>query len=519
MNINDQIASPSQPFGDIVFYQSPYTDNALNRLYQEQKIRQAEQRQQNKEIDKMLSSDLGKMRSVDQPDYINTYQQYKDAKKRLLFDKKLQKDAYAYNELQNRANNLLGDLKRLSSGSSELKDQLKTQAQARIKTPDLYKDEAGDYLSIAANTPLKKGGRIVVGDEEVDVFNPDSYLYTGPNTDFSSILKTAAGTPKSTITETTPIGADGIQSMQTVYEFGNSPAQYKSSLMGALVKRGSARDASYLLNKMTQSEKDEIEKKYNEIPLDKLKRMGIPQRQDLRPSNPDNDADVWSSLEAMKYAINNEPRINKQSPLTNQSALEDKRQRNKKEMAAINQGNRLALEKVKQRLKNSSAEDKNSWLDGFMIDLEERAKRNKTQYKTRNGEVLETYKMDISPKMLSSLGFTKENMPDDLRFLPNGDIMYVSYQRYPSGHKRAGELKEDKNGMRPVDTEFSGRMSKQEFKARIGKDLLGIKSLNESLDAEGDFEEEEDVQVAPVVSPKTSKKTSSIEDLRKKYNY
>lgn len=210
--------------------------------------------------------------------------------------------------------------------------------------------------------------------------------------------------------------------------------------------------------------------------------------------------------------------------LAKQTALETMRQKFRKEMAAITAGNQQALAVFKQKLKGASAQEANSWIDNLIDTWEEKAKKpeNTRPYQTKEGQKFNTYKIPTTPQVMKSLGFDKDNMPDDIRFLDNGDLMYVTYQRYPKGDKREGQIKKGKNGEAAVDQEFSGRFSRPEFKALVGKNMLGVKAMNESLDTEGDFEEEEEISIAPTrkaAPTKTASSAPKAEDLRKKYDY
>ena len=110
------------------------------------------------------------------------------------------------------------------------------------------------------------------------------------------------------------------------------------------------------------------------------------------------------------------------------------------------------------------------------------------KYRTKDGKEVSTYELKLSDAIKKELGGK-----DAYRLTPEGDIMYFDYERYPKGveGRSEGEIIESKDGKRSVQNGTQGRMSTQEFKALVGKKLIGIKALNQSLDSE-DFEDTDD---------------------------
>lgn len=513
------------PFGDIVIADTPYTDMVLQRLYQEQKTRQAAQQKEAADLDKMMADDVGKIRSVDQADYIKSYSDYKTLRKKLLFDKTLDNDPYARAFLQNQATKALSDLKTLATKSAEIKKEDESLIGGRMKNPDMFVDDFYDLYNVRRNTPVKHGGKIKLGEEEVDVFDPGTYNYKGTNTDFGKLLKDAGGTPKVVFSEQESVDEQNLQSKITPYKYGNTPAQVKAQLLGSFATHKVGRDVPLELKKISKEQAADIEKKYNEIPEEQLKRMGISERQDLRPTNPDNEADVLSSLMAMRYAVDNAPVADKPSVVTNIGNVEALRQRNRMQMERARAGNARELATLKQSFKKLNNQEQRQWLDEFVNAAVENAKSSGAQpYMPKGGGVFDTYEIQLSPTLKKALGNA-----DSYRITPEGDVMYIEYDRYPEGDDNAGKVKVTKDGKRAVNTDLSGRMSLQEFKALVGKQMLGVKATNEQLDVE-DFDDgeevEEEVQVTTTPSPvkkKTAtpakKKTTQVEDLRSKYNY
>lgn len=508
-----QIASMGRPYGDIFFIDTPYTDAAVQRLQQESRMRAAQQQQENQLLDAQFQKDLGKVRSVDQPDIIAGYQKYKDLKKKLLFDKGIRKDPYAYNQLQQETNLAMADLMKTSTQSAELKKQAQTLFENRVKQPDNYVDEFGGLMTQMQQTPIKSGGRVNVNGQEIDLFNPDTYVYRGGNFDFGKAVKEAGGTPRVIGSIEEPIGKENLQTKVTPYSYGNSPAQVRDYLLGNFAQRGAGRAAAYQWNNLPQGEYERVQNAYSQIPADKLKRMGLSATQDLGQITPDNPARNYANYLAMRYAVDTEPTLGTPQFRNNQENLLNKQQAQRKELEALRKGNQEALVRLRAKLKAASQEEQNNWLEAFKDNLIENAKtKGAIKYQRKDGTVVDTYEMDVSPQMKKAFGEI-----DALRVLPDGNIMYITYERYGKGDKREGEVK-SVNGRRPVDPEFSGTLSPQEFKARIGKDMLGVKALNESLDVEDFDEGDEDEGFAPIgpASKSVPQKQYSVGD--KKYS-
>jgi len=88
-----------QAYGDIFLVQTPVLDRWGQQLYAEQKIAEQRRAQENQGLDAMIQKEVGKVRSVDTPDVIKAYQDYKGLKQKLLFDKEA-KDALLLQQYQ-----------------------------------------------------------------------------------------------------------------------------------------------------------------------------------------------------------------------------------------------------------------------------------------------------------------------------------------------------------------------------------------------------------------------------------
>src|SRR6478736_798526 len=185
--------SISAPYGDIFFVNTPTLDQLSNRMYQEQKMREAKQQQEGAMLDANIQKELGKIRSVDTPDVIQAYNDYKQGKKQLLFDRRLQNDPLAYNQLQQKVLQDYQKIFTIANGSSELKEFQKQKAADISRNPNAHDDNAGAMLGTLMQTPYSQArSHPAYGD----LTNPDTYTYKGSNTDWSKIVNDAAGKMK-----------------------------------------------------------------------------------------------------------------------------------------------------------------------------------------------------------------------------------------------------------------------------------------------------------------------------------
>ncbi len=118
-----------------------------------------------------------------------------------------------------------------------------------------------------------------------------------------------------------------------------------------------------------------------------------------------------------------------------------------------------------------------------MSSLEEDAKKNPKDY-TANGVTTKQYDIKASPDVKELFGFKGAGghliYPDRVRLLENGNIQPIFF-KYTTNADGADVKVIGKNGQGVVDEEKSVPMLRSEFKARIGKQLLGQKEANSEI--------------------------------------
>lgn len=470
-----QVPGGGRPWGDIVTVQSPYTDQAINRLYQEQKMREAKQQQENQMLDAQFSKEIGKTRSIDQPDIIGKYQQYKELKKKLLFDKRLQKDPIAYNQLQQQANLAYQDAMKTSSKSAELNDLGKTLVTDRIKTPDNYEDDFGDRITAFQNTPLSAGGKVVYGGQEVDLFNPDTYRYKGSNTDFQKIMQGAIGTPRQTTATEETVGKEGLQTKITPYSFGNSPAQVRDNLLAAMGDRSNARSAAYQYDQLAPGEFEKTALAYSQIPKEKLKKMGLESVQDILPKTLDNKAANFASYKAMKYALDNNPIMGTPQLRENKEAVMDRQQREWKARQNELFAQRKQLQDRALAAKEGK-EDGGGWINEYVGVLKDQSLGGpKIPFKYKNGTTVNEYDIPMDAT-LSKLLEKQKVQPDYLRYNPETGKFRPIYAKYETvkekqsdgTEKEVTRIAKGPDGKFAVDETLSQPLSEPQLVLALG---------------------------------------------------
>jgi hypothetical protein len=496
------MATNNMPWGDAFIVQTPTLDRWSQQLYQEQKIRQVKQQQEDAALDANIQKEIGKVRSVDTPEVIQAYHDYKQGRKQLLFDKQLQKDPLAYNQAQQKVLQNYQKVFTTANKSSELKDMQKQLTSDRMKNPNAYADDFGERMTTLMNTPVSG-----VGQHEVygDLTNPDSYRYQGSNTDWAKIVNDSAGkTIKSAGTPTILPG--GLQTSTPIYEFGNTPAQIKDNILGAMAVHQTGRDAAYTWDHIPEADIEKTVKDFQAIPKEDWQKMGLQGPQDIMPKNPDNKAENLASYFAMKHFIANRPRLVENKLQNNLKAIKDLDWSRDQVMEGIKFGHQKKLKEGEQKVVDN-------WITGYWDKRISDAKSGPpSAYQgpefvgTKGAHKIE---LDgVAAKALARNGVEPSELyiTQDNKLLP---IFYEYQEDYDANGKKTGtSIKRDDNGNPVADKEYSRPISMDQaylsmgYKGQTKKDLGGT--------MQGTYQ---------VPKNETKKGATKVEDLRKKYNY
>jgi hypothetical protein len=467
------------PYGDIVLASTPTLDRVSNQLYQEQQQRLALKMKENQALDAGIQKELGKVRSVDTPEIIQSYNNYKQLKKQLLFDKNLQKDPIAYNQLQQAANQAYQDIFSKANKSAEVKEMAKTMTTDRFKNPDNYADDYGQRVSTLMATPISA---LQQHPEYGDLTNWDQYRYQGSNTDFSKLLNNAMGMPKQVYTSSKVLDG-GLQTELTPYTFTNTPAQVYENLLGSFATHKAGRDAAYQWDNIPTEQVQATVEKYKQIPASKWQQMGLPSPQELGTFT-DNKADNYAKYLAMNYAINNEPKQGTPVFRENKRAVMDAQEAKERRMLALRHSNAKELIQLRKDIDPSDTEMNNTWVESYMQQLADQAKKSgRFEYKYKDGRRVYEYDIPVDPvlgKALSEGNVT----PDAIRIDEDGNFRRIFYKRYGKDEKEGkqeGDIKEV-NGRIAVDDVISGKkLTPEQVALALGYRGQTKKQLEETM--------------------------------------
>jgi len=441
------------PYGDIFLVGTPTLDRLSQQLYAEQQMRTQLRIKENQAIDAGIQKELGKVRSVDTPEVIQSYNNYKQLKKQLLFDKNLQKDPVAYNRAQQAANQAYQDIFSKANQSAEIKEMAKTMTTDRFKNPDAYADDYGQRLATLMNTPISQ---LQQNPQYGDLTNWDQYRYQGSNTDFAKILRDATGQPKQVYASSRLLDG-GLQTELTPYNFANSPAQVYENVVGSLAMHRAGRDAGLQWGKIPQEQIEATVQKYQQISKEKWQRMGLSAPQELGQFT-DNKAENYAKYLAMNYAINNEPKAGTPIFRENKAAVMAAQEAKERRLLELRQANAKDLIEFKKDIDPNDTEMNNIWVEQYLGKVVQAAQGKKPvpyQYQT-GGKVLE-YDIPVSPVLGKALA-EGDVTPDAIRVDKDGNFRRIFYQRYGENEvkgKQKGELKVGANGKIAVDDVIS----------------------------------------------------------------
>lgn len=465
------------PYGDIVQVVTPTLDNWAKQLYAEQKQRQMIQYQENKALDDAMRKEFANVRSVDSPEVVSLYNDYKTGKKREYFDKSLRKNPMEFNRIQQENNSKLQRLYEVINGSNEMKEMGKSLLQEKFKDPDGMAEDAGQRLGALMNTPFSQ---VRSHPQFGDLTNMDSYKDQGPNYDFGEALRKASGKTVDVLGKTIPIDG-GLQTQTSVHQFGNSPAQVYGELLNTTAINKAGRSAGKLWDKIPVSQIQATVEKYKQIPQEKWERMGLPGPQDLG-SFTDNKADNYAKYLAMNYAINTEPKEGKPIIRENKKAMLDYKFWQDKVMEGIKFGHQKQLKKEEQ---NSM----DNWIVNYWNQRFTDAKSKEPVPLPGPRIPTLTYKMgyQLDPDQVMSEALKKNGVyADEVYVTGKNKILPVYYKKekvyYEDGKLAGTEIVKDENGNPVVDESLSRPMELDQaylsmgYRGQTKKDLGGTMS-------------------------------------------
>lgn len=452
-------------------------DRVAQQFQQQYTQRQAYQQEESKTTDALVNKEVANVRSADAPEVIDAYSKWKQLKQNMLFNKSIQQNPQKYNAAQMEANMAYADVMSKINKSTQL-NQFGKQLYTERNTPgksNLYSDDFGDKASAFWKTPMGQLQTTKLGNETVDLTNPDSYRYKGMNNvNFGDLEKKAAGTAAQRFQKEEKI--NDLQTNITPYTFGNNPSQFQQALRGEYSSNPTTyRAASAAWEAIPQQEKDRVDQLVAQIPAEKWQQMGAQGPQALSATNPQDPADQLAAYKAKLYAINNNPSAGKVYTNVNQQNkinLQAKNSLNRQEvMEAIKQGNREKLVGIRHAYKEADIKEQSSILNDTYNSIVGDADNSKPHYY-----------MSPDRKTTVKLSPIKISASLQAAFAPRDDKghpIYPSYVGitddgkyiYPIYHSSDEETDNKKD----VNAALSRPITSAEFKALLGKTYFGVR--------------------------------------------
>lgn len=463
-----EIPGGGRPFGDIYDVETPALDRITQQLQQQRAARQAYEQKESQNTDELLNKEMANVRSIDTPQVIDAYSNYKQLKKRVLFDKSLQNNPKAYNAANMEANAAYANAMSLINKSTQYNQLGKQFAANRLAKPDAFDDKAGEMQSLYYNTPMDKLTQADYNGQKVDLTNPDVYRYKAGNADFQKIQQAAVGKPV-THYDNGQTDESGIQTTQHGYSYGNTPGQYRNVYLSGLAGNQANRGARYNWSQKSQQDLDSLDAAYQNSP--NWQKLGM-QPQQLPPYNPNDPVGNEATFQAKQYLVNMNPAEVKASTVTNQGAKMNKQLSNQEIMEAMKENNREKLKTLGHAFRQMDIKQQSTVLDDTYNTMVDQAKQgNRFVYKSADGTVSKAYEIPASPALKKEFSVPDDKghpiYPDAFQISEDGTSVRPIFYR-PGEAAKTG-------GTKAIDQTVSKPMSAVEFKARLGKGLFGTR--------------------------------------------
>lgn len=445
------------PFGDVYFIDTPHIDRFSQQMYAEQKQREAMRRQRAEAMDNEFAKNVANIRDADIDEVTGKYGEWK-----LMNQQLLKKKGGVTPQDQLQLLRLKAEVGKAINTSMRTKQEEEDLAKQMVQKPEDFEDNAYELLTTRRKMPYTQIGEYKVqtpeGQEQIyNLADFNTYKYKGTDFNFQDAEKKAAGDLKDILGQEA-LEKDGFTFKTPVYQFGSTPSQYKTSLLGALAQRKAGDSAARLWKKITPEMQEQVNKMYDAIPQEKLQRMGLNKLEDVSAKNPDNAAEQYASHMAKLYAINAEPKEGKPVTRRNEQAYIDAQAKKEKEMADYRHRLAVALKKTPGAKAEGSEDDSlylEDWFDGQIENAtSNESAKEKSLYGDKDELSGDEYRMEVNP--LVAKAFTKQGLePEYFRVKNNGQVTPMYFYV-------------DKEGKKHFDKKISTPMTRADALLTIG---------------------------------------------------
>ena len=449
-------------------------DRAANRLYAEQKQKEAQGLKEAQLFEQELSKDFSKIRSADVNDIMAKYQKVKAARQKLLFDQKIKSDPIAYAEQQKIANLEEQDLRSSMLESMEVKEDDKSIPNQIATKRDFFDDEKLPLYYNALNMPTAER-------KKLGLIGVEPYRYTGIDMKgLGALSQKAMGSAKEV-----PFGERKVVDGGFNYEQGyisrtNDPVQYASLLYKDMQSKEFSKGARASYDSMTPQQIQGIRMSYNAIPDAEFEARWGRKKQDLEKqfNNADDKVQQYVLLDAMKYATDFLPKESKPKKEPN---VEFKREQDyqdwlKKNKITDSQATRRAYI---SRAANGTQNQPVFYYDSYG-EIEEKLKGKKGGVAVN--ELSATTQDNLLKIAKSALGDSKDNSDITVYADPNtGEIGLYEVNKVERGGKMVTFVGDKISKLTANDLNYSNAPSVKERREIAQKQNQGSKAKPQAV--------------------------------------
>lgn len=399
------------PFGDIYSVNTPYIDKVSDRLYREQKQKEAQEQADIKMLDNEFSKNLSNIRDADIPDLVVAYNDWKTAKKKLI------RNPNASPEEQFEVLRKKGNMYAIISKSKAFRSGEELNGEGIVSKRYNYIPGAHGRLAEIMRTPLSKMQQDADPLGEL-LYRGDTYKNAGED------IKKSLGAMKLVYGEYKPVDDKGIEIEADKYEsFINTPKQVKDYYKGVMGNPEANLFYSNQVMNLPPNALIEMQAKYDALPDEYWQRRGL-EKEDLRYNNPDDIADVASTYLAQKAAVENVPRNAGVHRKTNVKATADYKFEIWKKQQPIKLANEKEMAATRDYYKNKSEEEVVKDVSAFVDKEIEFAKNNPVPLNAtrpmdeENKKRLEGGTQYLSPYKLRTSPATLQLFKSDITLIP-----------------------------------------------------------------------------------------------------
>lgn len=492
--------------GAVVFNEQPFVNFATNLMAKKQAKEEALDKYFGELGNRVTSTGMREQEVQPLIQAKNNYQNFY-IKNRDAIQNPSKDGGRAYGEAMrmiNEMNGIVNNSKALNKTSEELK-------KIRLENPDLTsRMTEGTLGSIGLHEQpsyiIDRNGQVVKNPEHQTldlneiIYNPKELNQKDWNDYYKGI--TTFIKPDKTGIQVSPLPGDKYSQLETTtVEY--SPQKLKA--IGDLAKQDFSQNKSLRYS---------FEKSHNLLntPIDKWQANHAQEFNELndiykkaygKDANIQDESDLHAA-QTLKTVM--QPSV-MQKRIDNFEAKRNRILGDQKTIEAIRMNDRIALKKLGKDMAGSSKDEKDNFLDSFIDQQEQEAQKTPLVYTPSGGVKQTQFRIPASP-LLKNIFSIKDGThllsPDEIRFLPNGNVKPIFYQ-----YDDAGNIKKTEDGRVLVRPELSQEMSRLDYKAALANKLFPTQQKIK--------------QVMGGKQTKTSNKGKenqvNIDDLRKKYNY